>query len=64
MFNPDYFDLSRPRTDIQLITVFLENVPENLRKPPLTDWDSLGLLLLWEFVNQVDWQQVAAMIGQ
>ena len=64
MFNPDYFDLSRPRTDIQLITVFLENVPENLRKPPLTDWDSLGLVRLWEFVNQVDWQQVAAMIGQ
>jgi hypothetical protein len=64
MFNPDYFDLSRPRTDIQLITVFLEDVPENLRKPPLTDWDSLGLIRLWEFVNQVDWQRLADMIGQ
>jgi hypothetical protein len=64
MFNPDYFDLSRPRTDIQLITVFLESVPENLVEPPLTDWDSLGLVRLWEFVNQVDWQRLAGMISQ
>jgi hypothetical protein len=63
-FNPDYFDLSRPRADIQLITVFLESVPENLREPPLTDWDSLGLVRLWEFLNQVDWQQLAAMISE
>jgi len=63
-FNPDYFDLSRPHTEIQLITVFLENVPENLREPPLTDWDSLGLVRLWQFVNQVDWQGIADMIGQ
>jgi hypothetical protein len=63
-FNPDYFDLSRPRTDIQLITVLLEEVPENLAEPPLTDWDSLGLIRLWQFVNQVDWQQLAAMISE
>jgi hypothetical protein len=63
-FNPDYFDLSRPRTDIQLITVFLESVPENLAEPPLTDWDSLGLVRLWEFVNQVDWQRLATMISE
>jgi hypothetical protein len=63
-FNPDYFDLSRPRTDIQLITVFLESVPDNLSEPPLTDWDSLGLVRLWEFVNQVDWQRLAAMISE
>jgi hypothetical protein len=63
-FNPDYFDLSRPRTDMQLITVLLENVPVNLAEPPLTDWDSLGLVRLWQFVNQVDWQQLAAMISE
>jgi hypothetical protein len=63
-FNPDYFDLSRPRTDIQLITVLLEMVPENLAEPPLTDWDSLGLVRLWQFVNQVDWQQFPAMISE
>ena len=63
-FNPDYYDLSRPRTDIQLMTVRLVTVPDNLVEPPLTDWDSLGLIRLWQFVHQVDWQQLAAMISE
>jgi hypothetical protein len=61
VFNPDYFDRSRPRTDIQLISIMLFfGTPEKDVAPPFKDWPDVGKHRLWEFVKEVNGQQVAA----
>jgi hypothetical protein len=64
VFNPDYFDRSRPRSDIQLIVVGLNFGGQNLDDipPPFEYATDVSRARLWEFVRQVDWQQVAAVM--
>lgn len=60
--NPDFFDRSRPRTDLQVISVDIEYGPTvgadhaNLRHDDLVDWR------LYEFLTTTDWQRVAALL--
>ena len=63
-FNPDYFDRSRPRSDIQLIVVGLNFGGQKLDDipPPFEYATDLSRARLWEFVREVDWQQVAASV--
>jgi hypothetical protein len=60
--NPDFFDRSRPRTDLQVISVDIEYGPTvgadhaNLRRDDLVDWR------LYEFLTTTDWQRVTALL--
>ena len=62
VFNPDYFDRSRPRSEIQVIAVRLTFGGQKLDDipPPFQDSSQISRHRLWEFVREVDWQQVAA----
>jgi hypothetical protein len=60
--NPDFFDRSRPRSDLQLISVSVEYGPSvgadhaNLTQDDLPDWR------MYEFLTTTDWQSVAALL--
>jgi hypothetical protein len=64
VFNPDYFDRPRPRSDIQLIVVRLTFGGQKLDDipPPFDDPSQVSRHRLWEFVREVDWQQVAVVM--
>ena len=64
VFNPDYFDRSRPRSDVQLIVVGLNFGGQKLDDipPPFQYATDVSRARLWEFVREVDWQQVAAVM--
>ena len=64
VFNPDYFDRSRPRSDIQLIVVGLSIGGQKLDDipPPFEYATDVSRARLWEFVREVDWQRVAALV--
>jgi len=61
VFNPDYFDMSLPRTDIQLIVLRLEGIPLEGRKPgpQLQYCSDVSNERLWQFVEQMNWQAMA-----
>ena len=60
--NPDFLDRSRPRTDLQVISVDIEYGPPvgadhaNLSQEDLPNWR------LYEFLTTTDWQHVAALL--
>jgi len=60
--NPDFLDRSRPRTDLQVISVDIEYGPPvgadhaNLSQEDLPNWR------LYEFLTTTDWQRVAALL--
>jgi len=68
--NPDFFYRSRPRTDFQIITVFVDGgggdgqggylPPKKADQPtPISD---LHLWRMYEFLTTTDWQRVAALL--
>jgi hypothetical protein len=63
VFNPDYFDTTRPRTDIQLIAVRLRDMPLEGPSSRLIDCDNVAAARIWEFVHQVDWRKIAGMMN-
>lgn len=64
VFNSDYFDRSRPRSDIQLIVVRLTFGGQKLDDilPPFDNPSQISRHALWELVREVDWKQLAAMM--
>ncbi len=60
--NPDYFDLARPRTDIQLIVLRLEGVPLQGRKPGYANCSDLGGDRLVQLVREVNWARVMEFV--
>jgi hypothetical protein len=55
--NPDFFDLSRPRTDFQIICVQVASEPDSkLNKDEVPFWR------LQEFLTTTDWQLVAELL--
>lgn len=67
---PDYFDLSRPRTDIQLATIGFdvswelppEQVLENLMDGRIENASDVGVARVWQWVTQVDWRELAGLV--
>lgn len=60
--NPDYFDLARPRTDIQLIVLRLEGIPLQGRKPGYANCSDLGSDRLVQLVREVNWARVMEFV--
>jgi len=60
--NPGYFDLTRPRTDIQLIVLRLEGIPPAERKPGYANCSDLGSDRLVQFVGEVNWARVMQLV--
>lgn len=61
VFNKDFFDMSRPRTDIQFMVVRLEGIPREGGKPRMDNLrycSEVSDARLWEFVEQVNWPKV------
>lgn len=63
-FDPNYYDRSRPRSDIQAIMVDFTFGGDELADipPPFRDPSQISRHAMWEFARQVDWQAVAAMV--
>jgi hypothetical protein len=68
--NRDFFDRSRPRTDFQIITVFVDGgggdgqggylPPKKVDQPePIT---ALHLWRMYEFLTTTNWQRIAALL--
>lgn len=70
VFNPKYFDASRPRTDLQLAVISIdvpwEHEPEDLAsavsRGDIEHASDVGEARMWELVNQLDWQQLKGLI--
>ncbi len=60
--NPDYFDLARPRTDVQLIVLRLEGIPSEPRKPGYVNCSDLGSDRLVQLVKEVNWAKVMEFV--
>lgn len=63
--NPEYFDLARPRTDVQLIVLRLEGIPQDGRKAgsrSYTNCSDLGSDRLVQFVSEVNWAKVMEFV--
>ena len=75
VYNPDYVDRARPRTDIQFIVVRLEglDLESGLPPPPrgrpfdlisrrLRYCSDVAGLRLWELAHQIDWSRIRALM--
>jgi hypothetical protein len=60
--NPDSFDRPHPPSDISLAVIRMECIQEAGAAPPLTNAEAVDKARLWELVNEVNWQRVAAFI--
>jgi hypothetical protein len=56
--NPDYLDISRPRSDIQLISVTLNSQNENRSGPNFVP----SAVRLDEFQAAADWARIAYFV--
>lgn len=71
MFNPKYFDGSRPRSDLRLAVISIdvpgEREPEDLvsavARGEVEHASDIGAARMWELVNQLDWKRLKALIN-
>jgi hypothetical protein len=59
--NPEYFDKSRSRTDIQLIVVLLDYYMLN-SEPAESEF--VPNRRVWQFSNEADWKRIAGLVRQ
>jgi hypothetical protein len=62
--NPNWFDPSRPRSDIQLIIVKGWYGGMDPDRPAINEWGNAANLRLWETLHTSDWKAISAALSR